>query len=358
MFLAILGLNALLLTLTVLNAISMRRPSRPREISESVAVLLPARNEEENIERISNELIAQTHIENLRIIIVNDNSSDHTENIARTFQSERFTVINASEPQDGILGKVNALQQGFEFSQSDKPQYTIAIDADVSFSPDAISRAIATIKDLNLDFISAYPAQRALTMGERLVQPLLQWSWMSTLLLRGAEKFPMPSTVVANGQFFIVRTSALQSIGGFIPAAHHVLDDMQLARALVAGGYNGTVISGSQLAATRMYSSWSQIKDGYGKSLHRAFGGAIGSTVAALFMAASGVAPLIGALLGNQSALIALVMIIASRLIAASFSASRLSDAVLHSISSIAFLYLLYYSWTHRSIVQWKGRTL
>ena len=358
MFLSIFGLNALLLLLTALNALTMRRPSQAREISAKVAVLLPVRDEEENVERISHELLAQTGINNLQILLINDNSSDRTEEIARQFESERFTVINALEPQAGIIGKVNALQQGFEFLSKDLPQFIIAIDADVSFTPEAISRAIATIEDLHLDFISAYPAQKALTIGERLIQPLLQWSWMSTLFLRGAEKFPLQSTVVANGQFFIARSTSLRSIGGFTPAAHHVLDDMQLARALVSGGFKGTVINGSTLATTRMYSTWSQIKRGYGKSLHRAFGGVFGSIIATIFFIASGVAPLFGALIGDEYALFALLAIIASRFIAAAVTSSRIGDAILHPISSLAFLYLLYYSWAHRRSAQWKGRTL
>jgi glycosyltransferase involved in cell wall biosynthesis len=358
MVIAAFLLNTLLLLIALINFALLRRPAKARAIKESVAILLPVRNEAENIERILNELLAQRNLNNFQIIVINDNSEDETAAIASNFKSPQITFINAPAPLPGWIGKVSALDFGFTHLGKAHPDYVVSIDADVSFKPDAISRAIVTAQDLNLDFLSPYPRQIAITWAERLIQPLLQWSWMSTVLLRGAEKIPMKSTVICNGQFLVMKTQSLIQSGSFAAVSQYVLDDIELGRAFVRAGFRGVVIDGSELAATRMYSSFSEIKAGYGKSLHRAFGGVIGALFVTLFMALSAIIPVLYSLSGNFLALAALIAVVATRMLSAYSSSSRIRDCFLHPISALLFLYLLYYSWSHRSQVQWKGRTI
>jgi glycosyltransferase involved in cell wall biosynthesis len=349
-------LNSLLLTLSLVNFATIRKPLPASSVTESINVLLPVRNEEENIERVISQLASQEGLVNYKIIVIDDNSEDRTFEIASSLASDRVTVIQAPSPQPGWLGKVSALN--FAFTSIEKADITISVDADVHFAPDALSRAARTLLVHNLDFISPYPRQIALTWAERLTQPLLQWSWMSTLILRGAEKWPLASTVVCNGQFLVMKTSSLSAVGGFASVAHKVLDDIELGRSFVSGGFKGAVIDGSSIASTRMYSSMKEIRAGYGKSLHAAFGSPIGSVVAALFMVFTGVLPFIYSLNGNLLAIAALVAIIGSRVISAAASASRIRDSFLHPASAALFIYLLYFSWSNRGKTQWKGRTL
>lgn len=358
MVIAAFLLNTLLLLIALINFALLRRPAKARGINESVAILLPVRNEAENIERILKELLAQENLHDFQIIVINDNSEDETALIASKFKSPQITLIHSPAPQSGWIGKVSALDFGFAHLGKAHPDYVVSIDADVSFKTDAISRAIATAQELNLDFLSPYPRQIAVSWAERLIQPLLQWSWMSTVLLRGAEKIPMKSTVICNGQFLVMKTQSLIRSGGFAAVSSYVLDDIELGRAFVRAGFRGVVIDGSEIAATRMYSSFAEIKSGYGKSLHRAFGGIIGALFVTLFMVLSAIVPLLYSLSGNFLALAAIAAIIATRLLSAYSSSSRIRDSLLHPISALLFLYLLYYSWSHRSKIQWKGRTI
>jgi cellulose synthase/poly-beta-1,6-N-acetylglucosamine synthase-like glycosyltransferase len=356
MLFVIFLLNSLLLGVALINFASIRRPSPIRTIDKSVVVLLPVRNEAENIDRILSELALQQGIPNYRVLVINDNSTDATRTLAEKHQSSTIEIIDAPEPQSGWLGKVSALHYGFSHLPS--ADIYISIDADVHFYNDSIARATATLVDSDLAFISPYPQQIALTWGERLVQPLLQWSWMSTVLLRGAERVPLESTVICNGQFLVMGGDELRSIDGFSTVSHQVLDDIELGRSFVRAGYRGAVIEGSSLASTQMYQSFSEIKAGYGKSLHRAFGSIVGSTFAALFIFSTGVIPFIYALSGNLIAIAATVAIISTRIVSAVSSSGRLRDSFLHPLSSLLFLYLLYFSWSNRGKVQWKGRTL
>lgn len=351
-------LNSALLALAIINFATIRKPHPVRDVSSTVAILLPVRNEEENIERILKELHAQEHLRDFLIVVIDDGSADRTHQIAQGYVGDHCRVINATEPAAGWIGKVNALECGLHSLGDNLPDYIVSIDADVSFSPTAIAQAIATIEDTKLDFISPYPHQIALTWSERLIQPLLQWSWMSTLLIRGAEKIPHHSTVVCNGQFLVMRSSSLMASGGFQSVSHAVLDDIELGRSFVRAGFKGSVINGAEIASTRMYSGLNEIRAGYGKSLHRAFGGVLGSLIAATFFVVTAIVPTLFALTGDIFAIAALVAIISTRVVSAEISQSRRRDSFLHPLSALLFLHLLYFSWAHRSEAQWKGRSV
>jgi hypothetical protein len=234
----------------------------------------------------------------------------------------------------------------------------VSIDADVRITPDAISRSITSLKSQGLDFVSPYPRQLTTSLAERLIQPLLQWSWMSTLLLSMAKNSSHPSMAVANGQFFIVRRSALRVAGGYESVKSDVLDDVFLARNLIKSKAHGIVLNGSSLATCRMYSSWSQIESGYGKSLNRAFGSFVGSIAAIAFLFTTGVAPIVVALTGASWGLIAYALVVLTRILSAIRSKGRMIDSLLHPISSIVLIYLIVYSWLMRGSIEWKGRTV
>ena len=344
-----------LLWLALVNFLTIRRPSPATERSESVSILVPVRNEAENIADLVSSLQAQEHLSNLEIIFINDSSTDET---AEKLQAAKdggaqIKLINAPELPSNWLGKPWALQQGFLQA---KGEFVITLDADVRLTTSAISQAIAMIGDRS--FISPYPQQIAQTFSERLIQPLLQWSWMSTVPLRIAEKSGRTSLAVANGQFFVMRKSSLDQIGGFKAIANEVLDDMQLARALIKSGARGGVADGSSLAQTRMYKNFSEIKSGYGKSLWKAFGGKVGSAGAIAFLFLTGIAPVIFWFTGNPLGFFAYEFMVITRMLSAARSRGRILDSLLHPISCAVLIYLIIYSWRARGVVAWKGRTL
>jgi len=189
-----------------------------------------------------------------------------------------------------------------------------------------------------------------------LIQPLLQWTWMTTVPLRLAMQSSRTSLAVANGQFLLVKKSALISCGGFATIKSSVLDDIDLARVLIHGGFRGGVCDGSTIASTRMYSSLKEIRAGYGKSMSTGFGGVFGSLALVFVMAVSGILPFIGSIAGSAIATASLLMVIASRLVSAISSRSLLIDALLHPISALLFIYLLVYSNLFHSRIRWKGR--
>lgn len=346
-----------LLLISLFNYYTIRIPKNSAPVQASVMLLLPVRNEEENITECIAALKSQSGVVNLKFIVINDQSTDKTSELLTSAISNdsRFTVLNTDGPRTGWLGKVSALQSGYEAATA---EFLVTLDADVRLRPDALCRAINQISELNLDFISPYPRQEARTLAEKLIQPLLHWSWMSTIILRLAEKKPQPSTAVANGQFFIARKSALDAVGGFQSVQNQILDDIEIARSLIKGGFRGVVTEGAEIAHTRMYQNFSEIREGYGKSLHKAFGGKLGAIVASAFIAMTGILPFILALRGSLVATITFTMIVFTRALSALRAKSNPLFTLLHPISSALLIYLIAYSWRKRGTVQWKGRTV
>lgn len=345
----------ILLTISAVNFLQIRTPKQISELSETVAVVVPMRNEAENIEGVVATLSAQAGP--FHFYLLDDNSEDLTFDLLHRFTAgdSRFTVIKGAALADGWIGKTWALQQLYEASNE---EILVSIDADVRLTNDAINKSVTLLRTTQLDFLSPYPRQIARTFGERLIQPLLQWSWLTTVPLRFAEGSGQKSMAVANGQFFVVRRSALDSIGGYQSVKHAVIDDVFLARELISTGASGTVVNGSDIAETRMYASWSEIKAGYGKSLSKAFGSLAGAVFVSAFLIATSIAPLILGLLGNPYGWVSFAAIVGTRVLSAAKSRGNLLDSVLHPISIAALIYLIVYSYLVRGTVTWKGRTV
>lgn len=348
-------LPLILLTIAAINFFQIRTPKASSELLDSVGVVVPMRNEAENVEGIVATLSAQDGP--FHYYLLDDNSEDSTFELLQRFTAgdTRFTVIKGAPLADGWIGKTWALQQLFEASNE---EVLVSIDADVRLTNDAINKAVTLMHGARLDFISPYPRQIAKSFAERLIQPLLQWSWLTTVPLRFAESGRQKSMAVANGQFFVVRRSALDSVGGYRSVKHAVIDDVFLARALISSGSSGTVVNGSDIAETRMYASWSEIEAGYGKSLNRAFGSLIGAIFVITFLFATSIAPLILGLLGNPYGWLGFGAIVGTRVLSAIKSRGSVLDSVLHPISIVALIYLIVYSYLVRKTVMWKGRTV
>ena len=349
--------TCILFLISVTNFFALKKPVNDATISDFISVIVPLRNEAHNIEALIASLAAQTGLEHVEFILLDDNSEDESLKLitATIAAHPNFRVLTGAPLPAEWLGKTWAMQQLLAASAG---EILVSIDADVRITPDAISKSITLMKSTNLDFLSPYPRQLATTWGERLIQPLLQWSWMSTLPLRIAQSSSRPSMAVANGQFFIVKRSALIAAGGYESVKVAVLDDLFLARELIKVGSHGIVVNGASIAQCRMYASWHEIESGYGKSLRSAFGSRLGSLSAVAIIFLTGVAPIVFGFMGSAWGWIGYVLIVITRTLSAIRSRARIVDSLLHPISSALLIYLIFYAYVMRGKIQWKGRTV
>ena len=355
--LVILILTAIPLCFTVVNSISMRVVHKrdATQIESKVSILIPMRNEEKHVKDVLNSVSASEHLSDFEIIVLDDRSTDDTAiEIAKFPQIHSYFGI---ELPDGWLGKNFACHQMVTHSTG---EYLVFIDADVRLSTGGISAAISDINRFGWDFISPYPQQLAETFFERLIQPLLQWSWLSSVPLRFAEKSRFPSMVIANGQFFIVRREAYIKAGGHKAIRHEVLDDLELARLLVKHGHVGGVAEGSDVVSCRMYTNRDELFAGYTKSLWRAFGSPFGAIAISVYLFVTGVLPLCLALSGFQQAWFGYFAIVFSRIVSDIRTKSRSNSALLHPLAIVTLIYLIARSWRLKLKGQlvWRGRSV
>jgi len=345
------------------NAALLRRPPPdPPPVRRPVIVVVPVRDEVDQVGDCLATLLDQRGIDDLRVVVVDDGSTDGTADVVRAMTDPRLRLVDADPPPPGWLGKTHACAVGVAATDGSDGGVLAFVDADVRLFPDALAGAVAVLDRHRLDLVSPWPRQLAGSLAERLVQPLQQWLWATTLPLRVAESSPRPSLAAANGQFLVLNRRSYDRAGGHAAVRGEVLDDIALLRAVKRSGGRGGPIDGSRLAACRMYDGWPALRDGYAKSLWGAVGGSpAASAAAAAALTAVWVVPPLAALRGSRAGLVGYAAGVASRVVTAAATGDRLwPDPLAHPASVLALDLLLARSVIghRRGTLRWKGRDL
>ncbi|TNM63235.1 glycosyltransferase [Streptomyces sp. NP160] len=352
---------------TAVNAALLRRPAAaPPAAAERVSVLLPARDEAHQVGRALAAVLASTGVPDLEVLVLDDGSTDGTAAAAvrAAGGDPRVRVLTGTPLPPGWLGKPHALAQ---LAAAASGSVLVCLDADVRVAPHALAATVDLLRRHGLALVSPYPRQEAVSAAERLVQPLLQWSWLATLPLRLAERSPRPSLSAANGQLMALDAAALSRAGGFAAVRAEVLDDVALVRAVKAAGGRGGVVDGTDLATCRMYDGWPAVRDGYAKSLWSATGSPAAALSLVAGLGAVFVLPAVAAVTGaggGRGRLLGLLGYgagVASRVVAARRTGGRAwPDAMAHPASVAVLGGLVVRSWRLRRAggLAWKGRAL
>jgi hypothetical protein len=335
-------------------------PAAPPAVAEPVTVALPVRDEAHRVAPALRALLAQRDVPDMEVLVLDDGSTDGTADVVRAVADgdPRLRLLHGTLPPPGRPGKPHACAQ---LAAAARGSVLVFIDADVVATPLAVAAAVAVLRDAGLDLLSPWPRQLADGAAARLVQPLLQWSWMVSLPLRRAERSPHPALCAANGQLLVADAATLARAGGFGGVGTEVLDDLAVARAVKRAGGRVGVADGSALTACRMYDGWADLHAGYRKSLWAAFGPAPASAAVAALLALAYVVPALAALRGSWAGLVGYGAGVVSRVLAARHSGGRAwPDALAHPVSVTALLGLLASSWRghRRGELTWKGRRL
>ena len=230
-----------------------------------VSVLIPARNEEKNIERCLNSLRNQIY-KNYEILVLNDNSTDKTGSILERIAAEdgRVKVFNGRPLPDDWYGKPYALHQ---LSNQAKGEILIFTDADTIHSPGSISWAITNLKYLKADMISGYIGQVFLTLGEVITVPLMFFltGFVIPLFLNRYTKSSMFSAAI--GQFIVIKHEVFNAIGGCESFKKKTSEDIYLSRYVKRKGYSTRFLNITEHVKCRMYTGYRSAIEGIGKNV-------------------------------------------------------------------------------------------
>ncbi len=353
---------------TLHTAFNLRRvrvpPLSPAEVTEPVSVLLPVRDEASRVGPCLHALLAQSGLRDLEILVLDDGSTDGTTDVVRSVVGDdpRVRLMTGESLPAHWLGKPHACAQ---LATAARGQVLVFVDADVVLEPHAVAATVSLLRSGGFDLVCPYPRQIANSAGERLVQPLLQWSWLTFLPLRLAESSSRPSLVAANGQLLACDAAAYGQAGGHSGVRNDVLEDVALARAFKSSGLRPIIADGTTVAVCHMYGSWDELREGYAKSLWSAFGSPAGAAAVCSLLGLLYLVPPLAALAGRGSVrragLLGTAAGVAGRVLVARQVGGRIwPDTLAHPLSVAAFIGLTTDSISRRrrGSLTWKGRAL
>lgn len=334
-------------------------------ITERVSILIPARNEAAHVEQTVRSALAQQHLSDVEVIVLDDGSTDGTAAILRTIDDPRLQVLHGPDapPPSGWLGKPHACAR---LSAHATGSVLVFVDADVDLGPLAIACSVELLRSGGYDLVAPYPRLIAEGWFERLVQPLVVWSWASTVPLAWAESSQRASLSAANGQLLVFDAQRYREIDGHSAVADNVLEDIGLMRAIRSSGGRAITVDGSTIADCRMYSTTQEVADGYAKSLWAAFGGPVGSVAVVSALSLAYVAPALSMVTARTRrerawGVAGFVAGVTGRALVARRTGSPvLPDALAQPASIAAFAGLNALSWWRhvRGTNSWKGRAV
>lgn len=237
--------------------------------SPSVLIVVPARNEESNIEACVRSLLAQDYPQ-LRIRVVDDNSTDRTAAMVEAISREdaRLELIRAPHLPAGWMGKPHALHVGAKDATAD---YLLFVDADLRLSPQTLRRSIALAERSGAGMLTVLPALLAESFWERAVQPVVALLLFALLdPVKVAD--PESEAAAAYGPFLLFRRSAYLQIGGHTAVAGEIIEDLRLAQLIKQAKLPLVYIHGPDGARLRMYESLQGLINGWRKNFHIALG--------------------------------------------------------------------------------------
>lgn len=215
----------------------------------SLTIVVPARNEQEALEPALRSL-AQLEYPRYEVIAVNDRSDDQTGAIMERVaagSAGRVRVLHVAGLPAGWLGKTHAMWLG---ARQGNGEWILFTDADCSFEPSALRRAVFYATQTGIDHLVVTPTMIMGTFGEKMMTSFLQT--MFSLAHRPWKvSDPEASDYVGVGAFNLVRRDVYNSIGTYERLRLEILDDMKLGEAVKREGFRQNVALGPGLVSLR-----------------------------------------------------------------------------------------------------------
>lgn len=209
-----------------------------------VAVIIPARDEAETIERAVRSLLAQDYAGRLQVIVVDDQSEDDTAALVdalcpKAGAGRRLERISNADRPAGWSGKLWAIKAGLDHleTQTAAPDIFLLTDADIAHDPTNLSALIKKLVNENLDLVSVMVQLRKLSFWERLLIPPFIFFFRMLYPFNAVNRADK-STAAAAGGCVLLRRDALRDAGGIEAIGGALIDDVALGR-LIKSRPNG-----------------------------------------------------------------------------------------------------------------------
>jgi hypothetical protein len=333
------------------------------KIATPLSVLIPARNEEQNIRATLEAVLANRGTE-FEIVVLDDHSTDATAKIISEIAARdpRVRLELAPPLPAGWCGKQHACHV---LAQLAKNPLLVFIDADVRLAPDALARMAGFMEKNPVALASGVPCEETVTFSERLLIPLIHFILLGFLPMRMMRKTKSPGFSAGCGQLFIARRAAYQVCGGHAQLRDSLHDGVTLPRVFRRAGFHTDLFDATDAATCRMYRTNTETWRGLGKNATEGLG-APGTILpmtalllcgqifpfALLAFAAPGSRPF-------KIAALAAMLALLPRLVAAWRFRQSWLGALLHPLGVVCLLVIQWFALSQKILgrpMQWKGR--
>ena len=238
MLILLVALHAVFLTVFAANLFYVRRARRERVVPERwprVSVLIPARNEEDNLRRLLPTLSEQDYPD-FEVLVYDDGSDDATSAIVENAGAP-VRGLRGEGPPPGWVGKVHALYQATRSAES---ELYLFLDADAALRDShSLQRLVEQFTAIDCKagakggVMTGLPRLRG---GGDLLTSLVPFAMMTALPLALVPRTKSRSLASLNGQCWLIRAHSYHRHEPHAAHPDEVLEDVQIGRFLKSRG--------------------------------------------------------------------------------------------------------------------------
>jgi len=262
------GLVGFVLNL-ILNLRRLKTPYSDAKIPEPapfVSVLIPARDEEANIEACLKSLQKQDY-PIFEILVLDDNSSDNTADVVKRIAAKdnRIQLIKGEHLAEGWAGKPFAC---YQLAKKARGSWLLFTDADTTHAPHMLRSVLALALDLRASLLSGFPRQVATSLPQKVAIPVLYFIILSWLPLWWLQRSKNPKPSLAIGQFLLFPSEEYWRIGGHKAVKSRILEDVWLGIEVIRQGGRHVAVDLSSVVSCNMYPSLGAMWEGFIKWIY------------------------------------------------------------------------------------------
>lgn len=229
-----------------------------------VSILIPARNEEKNIEKVLLSSINQTY-QNIEIIVLDDKSIDKTsflvKNIIKKYKNKNIKLIQGTTLPNNWNGKSWAC---FNLYKESKGDYILFIDADVYLDKHAIELTMQKMINSKLDLLTIIPNQISLNIGEKfLINIFMEWFVTTFLPIKLSNVLNLNPFTAACGQFMLFKRSSYEIINGHACVGKNIVEEREIAMKLREKKLKVSLFLTNNLIYCKMYENYKMAFNGF-----------------------------------------------------------------------------------------------
>ena len=229
----------------------------------SVVAIVPARDEATVIGAAVKSLLQQNFSSVIRVIVVDDGSTDGTKTLASQAATsigaaEKLMVVAAPPPPSDWSGKLWAMSCGVAAARALEPEYLLFTDADIVHEPDNVAALVAMARSHPYELVSYMVRLSTDSIAERCLIPAFVFFFFKLYPPAWIESAHSKIAAAAGG-CILIRPQTLARVGGLDAIRSEIIDDCALASVVKSSGAPIWLGLTRTARSTRRYDSFAEI---------------------------------------------------------------------------------------------------